>query len=53
MRVAFQGEIGAYSQEAIQLLEGSSAEPLPRRTFREAFQADWERSFCADQTEVK
>ena len=38
MRVAFQGEIGAYSQEAIQLLEGSSAEPLPRRTFREAFQ---------------
>ena len=39
MRVAFQGEIGAYSQEAIQLLEGSNAVPLPRRTFREAFQA--------------
>lgn len=39
MRVAFQGEIGAYSQEAIQLLEGPGAAPLPRKTFREAFQA--------------
>src|SRR5262249_24161670 len=38
VRIAFQGEIGAYSQEAIQLLEGSPAEPLPCRTFRAAFQ---------------
>jgi prephenate dehydratase len=33
MRVAFQGELGAFSEEAIGRLWGDEAEPVPRREF--------------------
>ena len=39
MRVAFQGEPGAYSEEAIRLFEGSNVERLPRKTFQAVFEA--------------
>ena len=39
MRVAFQGEPGAYSEEAIRLFEGSSTERLPRKSFQAVFDA--------------
>lgn len=35
VRVAFQGELGAYSEEAVGLLFGDRAEPLPCREFQE------------------
>jgi len=38
MRVAFQGEIGAYSHEAILLHYGTAAQPLPCRSFAAVFE---------------
>lgn len=38
MRIAFQGEIGAYSEEAVQALV-PDAEPVPMPTFEAAFEA--------------
>ncbi len=35
IRVAYQGEPGAYSEEAVRTLLGDAAEPLPRRSFRD------------------
>jgi prephenate dehydratase len=37
--VAFQGERGAFSDEAVHKLLGDSAEPVPCRTFEDAFAA--------------
>jgi chorismate mutase/prephenate dehydratase len=37
MRIAFQGERGAYSEEAILKHFGAAAEPIPRRTLRDVF----------------
>jgi prephenate dehydratase len=39
MRVAFQGELGAFSQQAIQQLLGPRAKPVPRQRFDEVFAA--------------
>lgn len=39
MQVAFQGERGAYSEEAVRLLESSSVDRFPRRTFHQVFEA--------------
>jgi len=39
MRVAFQGELGAFSQQAIRQLLGPRAIPVPRQRFDEAFAA--------------
>lgn len=39
MNVAFQGELGAFSQQAILQLLGPRAKPVPRRRFDEAFAA--------------
>lgn len=39
MRVAFQGEAGAYSEEAIIKHFGPSVEPVPRPYFRDVFDA--------------
>ncbi len=39
MRVAFQGELGAFSQQAIRQLLGKQALPVPRQRFDEAFAA--------------
>lgn len=39
MRVAFQGELGAFSQQAIVQLLGPRAKPVPRQRFEEAFAA--------------
>ena len=39
MKIAFQGESGAYSEEAIIKHYGESAEPLPRPYFRDVFDA--------------
>jgi prephenate dehydratase len=39
MRVAFQGELGAFSQEAIQQLLGVRAQPVPFPLFDEVFDA--------------
>jgi prephenate dehydratase len=36
-RAAFQGELGAFSQQAIRQLLGDAAEPLPCQTFEQAF----------------
>jgi prephenate dehydratase len=38
-RIAFQGELGAFSQQAIRQLFGDAVEPLPRQRFDEVFQA--------------
>jgi prephenate dehydratase len=38
-RVAFQGELGAFSQEAIRQLLGPRAEPVPRPRFDQVFNA--------------
>ncbi|MBI4409333.1 MAG: prephenate dehydratase [Gemmatimonadetes bacterium] len=35
VRVAFQGELGAFSEDAVRALFGEAAEPVPRREFRE------------------
>ena len=35
MRVAFQGEPGAYSEEAVRAFFGVDAEPVPRRSFED------------------
>jgi len=35
VRVAFQGELGAFSEEAVHLLFGDGVEALPRREFRD------------------
>jgi len=35
LRIAFQGELGAFSEEAIQQLYGSDAEPVPMREFHD------------------
>ena len=39
LRVAFQGELGAFSEEAIQLLWLGGAEPLPHRDFADVVRA--------------
>src|SRR5260370_35741745 len=39
IRVAFQGERGAYSEEAARTLLGPEAEAVPHRTFESAFEA--------------
>jgi prephenate dehydratase/chorismate mutase/prephenate dehydratase len=39
MRVAFQGELGAFSEEAVRSFFGDKAEPVPRREFRDVGQA--------------
>src|SRR5580704_9596825 len=39
MRVAFQGELGAFSQQAIRQLLGARAIPVPRQRFEEVFDA--------------
>jgi prephenate dehydratase len=39
MRVAFQGELGAFSEEAVRSFFGDQAEPVPRREFRDVGQA--------------
>src|SRR5580698_9027011 len=39
MRVAFQGELGAFSQQAIRQLLGPRAEPAPYQRFDEVFAA--------------
>lgn len=39
MRVAFQGELGAFSEEAIQQLWLGGAEPVPHRDFSDVVQA--------------
>jgi prephenate dehydratase len=36
LRVAFQGELGAFSEEAIQQIWGGDVEPVPCREFRDA-----------------
>ena len=38
-RIAFQGELGAFSQQAIQQLLGRRAEPIPYQRFDQAFAA--------------
>ena len=38
-RVAFQGELGAFSQQAIQQFLGRRAQPVPRQRFDEVFAA--------------
>ena len=46
--VAFQGERGAYSEEAIRQFFGSETEPLPCRRFKDIFTAveDGQAEFC-------
>lgn len=39
MRVAFQGELGAFSQQAIQQLLGAKARPVPHERFDQVFAA--------------
>ncbi|MEO8025722.1 MAG: prephenate dehydratase [Bryobacteraceae bacterium] len=39
LRVAFQGELGAFSQQAIQQFYGRAAEPVPCQRFDQAFGA--------------
>ncbi len=41
MKVAFQGELGAYSDEAVRAIFGLSVELLPKPTFRSTFEALW------------
>src|SRR6266446_259095 len=38
-RVAFQGELGAFSQQAIRQFLGARAQPVPRQRFDEVFAA--------------
>lgn len=38
-RVAFQGELGAFSQEAVRRLAGERAQPVPLPSFQEVFQS--------------
>ena len=38
-RVAFQGELGAFSQQAIRQFFGAKAKPIPRPRFDEVFAA--------------
>jgi prephenate dehydratase len=39
LRVAFQGELGAFSQQAIRQFLGAQAEPVPRQRFEHVFNA--------------
>lgn len=39
LRIAFQGEPGAYSEQAIRLVFDETAETVPSRTFADAFEA--------------
>src|SRR5437879_4852388 len=39
MKVAFQGELGAFSQQAIRQLLGAKARPQPRQRFDEVYTA--------------
>lgn len=39
IRVAFQGELGAFSEEAVRRFFGKDAEPVPNREFREVGRA--------------
>jgi prephenate dehydratase len=39
VRVAFQGELGAFSEEAVGAFFGAEAEPVPRRAFHDVGQA--------------
>jgi prephenate dehydratase len=39
IRVAFQGELGAFSQQAIRQFAGGRAEPAPRQRFEDVFRA--------------
>lgn len=38
-RIAFQGELGAFSEEAVRALYGNAAEPIPLREFRDVGEA--------------
>ena len=39
LRVAFQGEFGAFGEEAIHLLWRGAAEPIPKATFEDVMSA--------------
>jgi prephenate dehydratase/chorismate mutase/prephenate dehydratase len=39
LRVAFQGELGAFSEEAVRVLWGGEAEPVPMATFEDVMDA--------------
>jgi prephenate dehydratase len=39
LRVAFQGELGAFGEEAVHMLWGGEAEPVPSATFEDVMQA--------------
>ena len=47
MNVAFQGELGAFSQEAIRQLLGAKARPVPCQRFEEMFDALQKRRVAA------
>jgi len=47
MKVAFQGELGAFSQQAILQLLGPRAKPVPRQRFEEVFTALREKAVDA------
>jgi prephenate dehydratase len=39
LKVAFQGELGAFSQQAVRQLAGAGAKPVPRQRFEDVFRA--------------
>jgi prephenate dehydratase len=53
MRVAFQGELGAFSQEAIQQLLGARALPVPFQQFDQVFDALAKRKVNAAVTPIE
>ncbi|HEY7334685.1 MAG TPA: prephenate dehydratase [Bryobacteraceae bacterium] len=53
MKVAFQGELGAFSQEAIRQLLGQSAQPVPCQRFDDVFEALETRRVAAAVTPIE